>query len=88
MEFNFNVTSTEWHASSIHSFELVCQWLLLHNLIPRVSRHHSHMICFLCFFCVGKLHHHIVALQVSEGMAIKKLETAQSKVYLISAGLC
>jgi hypothetical protein len=34
------------------------------------------------FFCVGKLHHHIVALQVSEGMAIKKLETAQSKVLL------
>ena len=33
-------------------------------------------------FCVGKLHHHIVALQVSEGMAIKKLETAQSKVLL------
>ena len=33
-----------------------------------------------CSYVSGKLHHHIVALQVSEGMAIKKLETAQSKV--------
>ncbi|CAB4024196.1 centrosomal of 290 kDa-like, partial [Paramuricea clavata] len=34
---------------------------------------------------IGKLHHHIVALQVSEGMAIKKLETAQSKVSKLDA---
>ena len=34
--------------------------------------------CF--FFFSGKLHHHIVALQVSEGTAVRKLEAATQKL--------
>ena len=31
-------------------------------------------------FPLGKLHHHIVALQVSEGIAVRKLEAATQKL--------
>ncbi|KAK3749638.1 hypothetical protein QZH41_001726, partial [Actinostola sp. cb2023] len=34
---------------------------------------------------IGKLHHHIVALQVSEGMAVRKLESAIQKVSKLEA---
>ena len=34
---------------------------------------------------VGKLHHHIVALQVSEGTAVRKLEAANAKIKKLEA---
>ncbi|XP_033101363.1 centrosomal protein of 290 kDa-like isoform X2 [Anneissia japonica] len=36
---------------------------------------------------IGKLHHHIVALQVSEGTAVRKLEAAISKIRKLEAHL-
>ena len=37
------------------------------------------------FYSKGKLHHHIVALQVSEGTAVRKLEAANSKLKKLEA---
>lgn len=38
------------------------------------------LIFYAMSFPLGKLHHHIVALQVSEGTAVRKLEAATQKL--------
>ena len=60
----------------------------------------AHPVCFIvlvkrCIFILifyiltltfaGKLHHHIVALQVSEGTAVRKLEASNAKVKKLQA---
>ena len=45
------------------------------------------MFASLFFFYVGKLHRHIVALQVSEGTAVRKLEDAKKKILKLEAQL-
>lgn len=34
---------------------------------------------------IGKLHHHIIALQLSEGTAVRKLESSEYKVLQLQA---